>query len=147
MSEYIFDVASKLGKIDWPGALQRSDAFPLDRSSVFSSIEDAKKYITGEAADERKLGATSYAGQIISVLDTVEVNGKKVSQIRPYLVQGIFDTDGKIIGRVLKELALASNSSTSPGTPPEVSLDPSYYYCINGGNAEQAQTDALDNIN
>lgn len=141
MSEYIFDVASKLGKIDWPGALQRSDAFPLDRSSVFSSIEDAKKYITGEAADERKLGATSYAGQIISVYDS------KTNQIRPYLVQILLDDSGNITGRILKELALASNSSTSPGTPPEVSLDPSYYYCINGGDAEQAQTDALDNLN
>ena len=141
MSEYIFDVASKKGKIDWPGALQRSHAFTLDRSSVFSSIEDAKKYITGEAADERKLGATSYAGQIISVYDS------ETNQIRPYLVQILLDDSGNITGRILKELALASNSSTSPGTPPEVPSDPSYYYCINGGDAEQAQTDALDNLN
>ena len=141
MSEYIFDVASKFGKIDWPGAIQRSDAFPLDRSSVFSSIEDAKKYITGEATDERKLGATSYAGQIISVYDN------ETNQIRPYLVQVLLDDSGNVTGRILKELALASNSGTSPGTPPDASLDPSYYYCINGGNAEQAQTDALDNLN
>ena len=126
MSEYIFDVASKKGKIDWPGALQRSDAFPLDRSSVFSSIEDAQVYITGVANDSRGLGATSYAGQIISVYD--EDN----KQIRPYLVQVLLDVDGNIIGHALKELVLESNLDT---------------YYITGGNAEQAQAEALEKVN
>lgn len=122
MNDYILDVASQLGKIDWPGALQRSDAFPLDRSSVFSSLEDAEKYITGETVDERKLGATSYAGQIISVYDG------NTKQIRPYLIQILLDAEGNIIGRSLKELLLEDNTSL---------------FYINGGDADQAQSEAL----
>ena len=126
MDEYIFDVASKKGKIDWPGALQRSDVFPIDRSSVFSSIEDAQLYITGVANDSRGLGATSYAGQIISVYDE---NNK---QIHPYLVQVLLDADGNVIGRTLKELVVESNLDT---------------YYIDGGNAEHAQAEALEKLN
>jgi hypothetical protein len=124
MSEYIFDVASKLGKIDWPGALQRSDAFPLDRSSVFSSLEDAELYISGLPNDSRGLGATAYAGQFISVYDVTR------KQIIPYFVQLKLDASGEIIGRELKELLVESNLN---------------HYCIDGGNAEQAEAEALEN--
>lgn len=127
MDEYIFDVASKLGKIDWPGSLQRSDAFPLDRSSVFSSLADAEKYVSNLAdnPDDRKLSATSYAGQFISVYD------ENTKQIRPYLVQILLDTDGNIIGRTLKEFVLESNLDT---------------YYIDGGNAEQAEAEYATNL-
>ena len=121
MNEYIFDVASKEGKIDWPGSIQRSKAFPLDRSSVFSSIEDAQAYITGTANDSRGLGPSSYAGQIISVYD---IDAK---QIRPYLIQVELDKDGNT-KRVLKELILESNIDT---------------FYIDGGTAEQAEAEYL----
>ena len=125
MSNYILDVASQKGKIDWPGAIQRSDAFPLDRSSVFSSLADAEAYVQG-LKDSRGLSATSYAGQFISVYD------ENTKQIRPYLVQGIFNAEGTIIGRSLKELFLEDTIS-------------SFY--IDGGNAEQAEAEYLMNLN
>ena len=120
MDDYIFNVASQEGKIDWPGSIQRSDAFPLDRSSVFSSLKDAEKYISGLTTDERGLGATSYAGQIISVYDA------DTKQIRPYLVQILLDAEGNISGRILREIMLEGN------------LDAFY---IDGGNAEQAEAE------
>ena len=66
MSDYILDVKSQTSKVDWAFPFQRTGPFPLDRSSVFSSLEDAQKYASG-AADERQLSGSSYVGQIISV--------------------------------------------------------------------------------
>lgn len=48
---------------------QRTSNFPLDRSSVFSSYNDALKYAEGAGDDEKKLGKTSYLGQVIAVVD------------------------------------------------------------------------------
>ena len=69
MAEYILDVVKETSKLDWAFAFQRTGAFPLDRSSLFSSIEDAQAYALGGGTDERKLGGTSYVGQPISVYD------------------------------------------------------------------------------
>ena len=120
MNEYILDVASQKGKIDWPGAIQRSDAFPLDRSSVFSSLADAEIYIQGLPNDSRGLGATSYIGQIISVYN------EDTKQVCPYLVQILLDSAGNISGRILREIVLESNQGT---------------FYIDGGNAEQAEAE------
>lgn len=72
MSEYIFNVLSQTSKLDWTFPFQRTGAFPLDRSSMFSSLEDAKAYALGIpeggiAQDERALAGTSYVGQTVSV--------------------------------------------------------------------------------
>lgn len=68
MAEYILDVLTKTDKLDWAFPFQRTGAFPLDRSSVFSSLADARLYASG-AGDERGLGGSSYVGQPISVYD------------------------------------------------------------------------------
>ena len=81
MSEYILDVKSQTSKVDWAFPFQRTGPFPLDRSSVFSSLEDAQKY-AGGAADERQLSGSSYVGQIISVYETVE----DVSTVSAYII-------------------------------------------------------------
>ena len=62
-----------------PNMMQRSAASPLDRSSMFSSYEDAVEYALGlykkdgerraSAHDSRKLAGTSYVGQIITVYE------------------------------------------------------------------------------
>ena len=67
--EYIFDVVNQASGLDWAFPFQRSDAFPLDRSSLFSSMDDAIAYAKGDGSDERGLGGASYAGQVISVYD------------------------------------------------------------------------------
>lgn len=69
MAEYILDVLNQTSKLDWAFPFQRTGAFPLDRSSLFTSYEDAILYASGVANDERKLGGTSYVGQPISVYD------------------------------------------------------------------------------
>lgn len=55
-------------KFDLPKGYQRTGAFALDPSSIFSSLADAQLYAAG-GADARGLGATSYVGQIIAVVE------------------------------------------------------------------------------
>lgn len=64
MAEYSEVFTSKL---DWAMPFQRTGKFPLDRSSMFSSYEDALKYAQQTGNDTRALGGTSYIGQIIVV--------------------------------------------------------------------------------
>ena len=73
MAEYILNVAGQTSKLDWAMPFQRTGAFPLDRSSVFSSYADAVKYAAGAGDDERGLGGTSYVGQTIAVYDNETV--------------------------------------------------------------------------
>lgn len=91
MAEYIENVTLGTSKLDWAFPFQRTGAFPLDRSSVFSSYEDAVLYATG-GGDERGLSGSSYAGQPISVYD------KETSTITLYII----DSD-----RSLKEVGSA----------------------------------------
>ena len=72
MSDYILDVKSQTSKVDWAFPFQRTGPFPLDRSSVFSSLEDAQKYAVGAGTDERQLGGSAYVGQIVSVYEAGE---------------------------------------------------------------------------
>lgn len=69
MAEYITNVVGQTSKLDWAFPFERKGQFPLDRSALFSSLADAQKYATGAGDDERKLGGTSYVGQVISVYE------------------------------------------------------------------------------
>ena len=76
MSEYILDILNQNSKLDWAFPFQRTGAFPLDRSSLFSSITDAQNYAKGiieneGPTDERGLAGTSYVGQTVSVYDEI----------------------------------------------------------------------------
>ena len=53
--------------IQWGNSFERQDRFPLDRTSMHSSYEDAVKYAKGDGADSRGLGKIAYIGQLISV--------------------------------------------------------------------------------
>ena len=64
MASYIENFKSKL---DWAMPFQRTGKFPLDRSSIFSSYADALAYAKQDESDSRKLGGTSYVGQIVAV--------------------------------------------------------------------------------
>lgn len=67
MADYILDVLKETSKLDWAMPFQRTGAFPLDRSTLFSSLADAKLYAAGNGEDARGLGGASYVGQSISV--------------------------------------------------------------------------------
>lgn len=66
MSEYIENVTQHTSKLDWAFPFQRTGAFPIDRSSLFSSYEDAVLYASG-GKDSRGLSGSAYVGQPISV--------------------------------------------------------------------------------
>lgn len=74
MANYVENFTSKM---DWAKPFQRTGKFPLDRSDLFSSYDDAVKYAAGnkEDPDSRGLCGTSYVGQVIAVYegDTVTV--------------------------------------------------------------------------
>ncbi len=84
MAEYILDVLNQTSKLDWAFPFQRTGAFPLDRSAVFSSLADAQAYAVGDGSDERELGGTSYVGQIISVYEVAEEGG--VASANAYII-------------------------------------------------------------
>lgn len=76
----IYDTNLK-SKLDWAFPFHRTGAFPLDRTEIFNSLEDAEKYAKGEE-DSRNDSGTAYAGQIITVVNSTEVT--------PYQIQGDF---------------------------------------------------------
>lgn len=94
MSEYIENVVGQEERLDWAFPFQRTGKFPLDRSYLFSSVEDAELYAKGDGSDERKLGGTSYCGQIIAAYDS------SIDSIRLYLID---------IDRSLRELILSGD--------------------------------------
>lgn len=81
MANYTEDFKSKL---DWAMPFQRTGKFPLDRTDLFSSYEDAVKYAAGntEDPDSRGLCGTSYIGQIITVFENDVVSVYKIEANR-----------------------------------------------------------------
>lgn len=96
MAEYILNVAEETSKLDWAMPFQRTGAFPLDRSVLFSSYADAEKYATGDGSDERALGGTSYVGQIISVLEDDVVNAYIITNARGLMKLASTTTTGDL---------------------------------------------------
>ena len=79
-------------------AFNRSKNLPLDRSSMFSSYDDAVEYAKGtykaegesrpKAHDSRKLAAVSYIGQIITVYENDVVTVYKIDADRTLKILG-----------------------------------------------------------
>ena len=86
MAEYITNVLAQTSKLDWAFPFERKGGFPLDKSALFSSLEDAQKYATGSATDERKLGGTSYVGQIISVYEPANAEAGTSASVNAYII-------------------------------------------------------------
>ena len=96
MAEYIENVAAQTSKLDWAFPFERKGQFPLDRSAIFSSLEDATKYATGDGSDVRKLGGTSYVGQVISVYEAaVEANEEQGIEAVPASVNAYIITPAR----------------------------------------------------
>ena len=64
--------------LKWGNSFQRQFDFPLDRSGLHSSYEDAVKYAKGDGSDSRGLGKQSYIGQNITVWGLNEKNEEGV---------------------------------------------------------------------
>ncbi len=71
-------------KLDFAMPFQRTGKFPLDRSSMFSSYDDAVKYAKGDTSDpdSRGLCGSSYIGQQICVYENDEVKLYVIDQNR-----------------------------------------------------------------
>lgn len=72
--------------LKWGNSFQRQFDFPLDRTSMHSSYEDAVLYAKGDASDSRKLGKLAYIGQTITVwgLNEKGVEGVWVYSLVPH---------------------------------------------------------------
>ena len=75
------------GKLDWALEFNRTGKFPLDRSSMFGSYADALAYAKQDGSDARKIGGTSYVGQIISVFGP-GVDGE-TNEIAAYIITAV----------------------------------------------------------
>lgn len=83
------------GKVwDWTKPFQRTGKFPLDRSSMFASYDDAVLYAKGDGSDSRGIGATAYIGQIITVWgpNDKDVDGVWVYSLVPHTPASDDDT-------------------------------------------------------
>ena len=96
MASYVVSFAAKM---DWGKPFQRTGKSPLDRSSMFSSYADAVLYASGVAdSDSRKLAASSYVGQIITVFENDVVTVYKIEADRTLSEVGTATAgDGKSI--------------------------------------------------
>lgn len=94
-------------KLDWAMPFQRTGKFPLDRTDLFSSYDDAVKYAAGNTADpdSRGLCGTSYVGQIITVYENDAVTCYKIDPDRSLTMIG-FATLGDDASIVLADGAL-----------------------------------------
>ena len=124
MSDYILDVKSQTSKVDWAFPFQRTGPFPLDRSSVFSSLEDAQNYASG-AADERQLSGSSYVGQIISVY-TIEnevptVGAYIISPARTLMKLAATTASGDLSGDIIRLEQLINGKASTDYVNQELS--------------------------
>ena len=103
-------------------SFQRVFDFPLDRSTIFDSDEDAKAYARGDGSDSRKLGKTVYLGQIISVVSKENASVKvykvvyrKESTEKPYALSLVGEGGG---GNVITKNAITFLSKNGDVTVP-----------------------------
>lgn len=83
-------------QIDLNNTFQRLFAQPIDRSSLFSSYQDAYDYAQGDGRDTRQLGGTAYVGQIITVYENDEISVYKIiPNQRIKRIDIPFTSDGK----------------------------------------------------
>lgn len=68
--------------VDWGKIFSRGGAVPFERSQLFDSYEDAVNYAKGDGSDKRKIGKTSYIGQIISVVENNTVSAYIINHSR-----------------------------------------------------------------
>ena len=124
------------GKVwDWTKPFQRTGKFPLDRSSMFASYDDALLYAKGDGSDSRGLGATSYIGQTITVWGPNEkgVEGVWVYSLIPTEKEG-FAAELKTVGA-----GSATETATNYSAAKELSKTLVVGQLIKVANAEEIE--------
>lgn len=101
------DTRAKNERNDITRSFQRVFNFPLDRSTIFETYQDAEAYAKGDGSDSRKLGKTVYLGQVISVVNTGD------SSVKVYKV--VFGTGGQAAPYALEQIATGEGGGTGGG--------------------------------
>ena len=98
----------------WSTFFSRTTNIPLDRSSMFGSIEDAQKYAKGDKTnpDSRGLFSMSYVGQIITVFENDEVTVYKINSNRDLEVVG---SKGTVVVTSVEDAQSISSKENSIG--------------------------------
>ena len=111
-------------KLDWAMSFQRTGAFPLDRSSIFTSKADAIKYAAGNVndPDSRGLCGTSYIGQIIAVSENENVNLYQIASDRSLKEVGLKTVGDDVsievsTGDENQNIITLKGLATAPGGP------------------------------
>ena len=96
--------------MQWGNSFERQGNFPLDRTDLHISYDDAVLYAKGDASDSRKLGKLAYIGQTITVwgLNEKGVEGVWVYSLVPHTPVDENDTtlaDLKPVGSATTETA------------------------------------------
>ncbi len=109
---------------DWGTVIVRSNDTPLDRTSIFGSLEDAKKYAKGDGSDKNALGKTSYIGQFIAVYENGVVDIYQITEEK---------TLRKVTNEVdLKNTKLELSENIQLNKDRLISQEGSSYDCANG---------------
>ena len=111
----------------WSTFFSRTTNIPLDRSSMFGSLEDAQKYAKGDKTnpDSRKLFSMSYVGQIITVFENDNVTIYKINSNRDL---EIVDGKGTVVVTSVEDAQSISTDENSIG---QIIL-----VCLSNGNEE-----------
>ncbi len=121
MAEYITNVMAQTSKLDWAFPFERKGQFPIDRSTLFSSLEDAQKYALGDGSDERKLGGTSYVGQLIAVYeandDNATVNAYIITPARGLMKLAATTASGDVAADIVDLQGKVDSVLNEIGTP------------------------------
>lgn len=150
MGEYILDVLSQTSKLDWAFPFQRTGSFPIDRSAMFSSLADAQNYALGvaegeEAKDERKLGGTSYVGQIISVYEAaIEANEENGVEAVPASVNAYIITPTRSLMKLAATTASGDVSADIAALQGQVTTILSDIEALEGLIADKADAEEVE---
>lgn len=105
-------------KLDWAMPFQRTGAFPLDRTDLFSTYADAELYAQG-GADSRGLSGTSYVGQIIVVYENDAVAAYIIDPTRNLIKLASTTASGDLAGDVATLQSQVAAIQTIIGTKGE----------------------------
>ena len=87
-------IETTTSKLDWAMPFQRTGKFPLDRTAIFSSYADVVAYAKQDGSDSRKLGGTSYVGQIVAVYGPLSDAANAPDEVAAYIITAVGATPG-----------------------------------------------------
>jgi hypothetical protein len=106
--------------MQWGNSFERQDNFPLDRTDLHISYNDAVLYAKGDGSDSRGLGKLAYIGQTITVWGSNEkgVEGVWVYSLVPHTP---VDENDKILAD-LKPIGAGTETETATNYTAAVAL-------------------------